>query len=261
MDAHPSDVLVIEHEADCPPGLLAEVLSHAGLTMHLRRPYRGDQLPPDLSTFEGLVVLGGAMGARDDAEHPWLPQTRRLLALAVDRHLPTLGICLGAQLAASALEGRTGRREQPLVGLTSITLTDEGREDPVLGAAAYPRLSTNGAEMADEAKRAGGAEESGGVTVLSWNQDTVTDLPPHSTLLARDADGGIAGFRTGTSLWAVQFHPEVTAQVVGTWARTSQLTPAGTAPETIAATFTDAPHVTAAGTALLEAFAQQVRTD
>ena len=82
MDAHPSDVLVIEHEADCPPGVLADVLAEVGLTLHLHRPHRGDQLPMDLGTFEGLVVLGGGMGARDDAEHPWLPQTRRLLAAA-----------------------------------------------------------------------------------------------------------------------------------------------------------------------------------
>lgn len=246
MDAHPSDVLVIENEADCPPGLLADVLSRAGLTMHLHRPYRGDQLPADLGTFEGLVVLGGGMGARDDAEHPWLPQTRRLLALAVDRHLPTLGICLGAQLAAIALEGRIGRREQPLVGLTSIALTDDGREDPVLGAIDSGALDGDGGS---------------GPAVLSWNQDTVTGLPPHSTLLAKDEDGGIAAFRTGTSLWAVQFHPEVTAQVVGTWARTSDLTPAGAEPEAMAAEFAGVPQVVAAGTVLLEAFAQQVLTD
>lgn len=238
MDAHPSDVLVIEHEADCPPGVLADVLAEAGLTMHLYRPHRGDQLPTGLGTFEGLVVLGGGMGARDDHEHPWLPQTRRLLALALDRHLPTLGICLGAQLAATALEGRIGRRDQPLVGITPITVTAEGREDPVLGALE--------------------AEEP---TVLSWNQDTVTQLPPHSTLLATDAGGGIAAFRTGTSLWAVQFHPEVTAPVVETWARTSQLTPEGSDPREVAGELTASPGTLAGGRAVLEAFARQVVTD
>ena len=53
MDARPSDVLVIEHEAGCPPGVLADVLAEAGLTLHLHRLYRGDQLPMDLGTFEG----------------------------------------------------------------------------------------------------------------------------------------------------------------------------------------------------------------
>lgn len=260
MDAHPSDVLVIEHEADCPPGVLTDVLSRAGLTMHLHRPYRGDQLPADLGTYEGLVVLGGEMGARDDAEHPWLPQTRRLLALAVDRHLPTLGICLGAQLAASALEGRTGRREQPLVGLTPIALTDEGEQDPVLGALGTKAPDGN-EDSAEEVRTGEYGTGEDGIQVLSWNQDTVTQLPPHSTLLARDADGGIAAFRTGTSLWAVQFHPEVTAQVVGTWARTSSLTPAGTDPQALADAFASAPRVSAGGRALLEAFAQQVLTD
>lgn len=259
MDAHPSDVLVIEHEADCPPGPVAEVLERAGLTMHLRRPYRGDQLPVDLGTFEGLVVLGGGMGARDDAEHPWLPQTRRLLALAVDRHLPTLGICLGAQLAALAAEGRTGRRDRPSVGITPITLTDDGRQDAVLSA-----LSDADQPAGDDhPPEAGQPPEAGreDLQVLSWNQDTVTAMPPHSSLLARDADGGIAAFRTGTSLWAVQFHPEATPQVVERWARTSALTPPGTEPEAMGAGLTAAPEVTAAGVALLEAFARQVLTD
>lgn len=238
MNARPSDVLVIEHGADCPPGLLSEVLAAAGLTMHLRRPYRGDQLPADLGTFEGLVVLGGQMGARDDAECPWLPETRRLLALAVDRHLPTLGICLGAQLAAVALEGRTGPREEPLVGAQAVTLTAAGCEDPVLGAL-----------------------EGEQPPMISWNRDTVTQLPPHSTLLAQDAGGGIAAFRTGTALWAVQFHPEIVPAVLESWAASSSLTPPGTRPGAMSQLLAEDPGIYARGAALLDAFARQVLTD
>lgn len=241
MNAHSSDVLVIEHETDCPPGLLAEVLAEADLTMHRCRPYRGDQLPADLSGFEALVVLGGGMCASDDENHSWLPRARRLLALAAERHLPTLGVCLGAQLAALALEGRTGRRDDPAVGPTPVVLTAAGEADPVLSVL-------------------GGADAHTQPCMLSWNQDTVTELPPHSTLLARDPEGHIAAFRTGTSLWAVQFHPEATAEIIEQWARTSELTPTGTTPEQIAERIRSLPEVTERGRALLEAFAAQVIT-
>src|SRR5690625_7640110 len=53
------DVLVIEHESVCPAGVVATVLERSGLDMHLFQPHLGQQLPEDLSGYEGMVVLGG----------------------------------------------------------------------------------------------------------------------------------------------------------------------------------------------------------
>lgn len=237
MEALASDVLVIEHESACPPGVLATVLEESGLDMHLFRPYRGELLPEDLARYEGLVVLGGGMGALDAAVHPWLPRVRRLLALASDRHLPTLGICLGAQLAALALEGRMGRREEPSTGLQEITLTEAGRADPVLSALGSARP-----------------------TVFHWHQDQITHLPPYAELLATGADEGVQAYRAGTALWAVQFHPELTAQIAEGWARDSSLSRPELTPQAVRAAVDDASEARASWKALLEAFARRVRT-
>lgn len=231
------DVLVIEHEADCPPGVLTDVLEEADLDLHLYRPHRGIQMPADLSSYEGLVVLGGAMAARDDARHPWMPHTRRLLSLAVERHVPTLGICLGAQLAALGLEGRMGRREQASTGLTSISLTEAGQADPVLSALGSPNP-----------------------TVFHWHQDEIMRLPPYSTRLASGADDSIQAFRSGRTLWAVQFHPELTPRTAQHWAQTSSLADSDHPPRQVRAELEAATEARASWRAMLAAFAAQVHT-
>src|SRR5680860_518681 len=103
-------VLVVQHEDDCPPAWIGEWLVEAGCTLDVRRPYAGDDLPAELGEHDALLVLGGAMGANDDAAHAWLAPTRELVRKAVRRALPTLGICLGQQLVAVAL-GRGGGPE------------------------------------------------------------------------------------------------------------------------------------------------------
>lgn len=231
------DVLVIEHEADCPPGVLADVLEEADLDLHLYRPHRGYQLPRNMSTFEGLVVLGGGMAARDDAEHPWMPHTRRLLSLAVERHIPTLGICLGAQLAALGLEGRMGHRQQASTGLETISLTEAGQADPVLSAL-------------------GSADP----TVFHWHEDDITRLPPYTTRLASGHDDSVQAFRAGRTLWAVQFHPELTPQIAQQWAQTSALAPGDLSPPQVRAQLEAATEARASWRAMLEAFAAQVHT-
>ena len=97
-------VLVVEHDVECPPALFGEWLVEAGCDLDVRRPYAGDELP-GLTAYDGFVVLGGPMGANDDAQHPWLAPVKELVREARDVGLPTLGICLGHQLVAVALGG------------------------------------------------------------------------------------------------------------------------------------------------------------
>ncbi len=69
-------VLVVEHEADCPPALFGGWLEDAGCTVTVSRPYVGDELPP-LEEYDALLVLGGPMAATDP--HPWLAPLRDLI--------------------------------------------------------------------------------------------------------------------------------------------------------------------------------------
>jgi len=96
-------VLVVQHEARCPPGLVGEWLTDQGVVLDVRHPYAGQRLPEDLADHAGLLVLGGHMGANDDDAYPWLSATKELIRLGAGSGVPTLGICLGHQLLGQAL--------------------------------------------------------------------------------------------------------------------------------------------------------------
>ncbi len=235
MTSTTAEVLVIQHEDDCPPGVLGEVLATCTRPVRVVRGYEGETIPQTLDGVAALIVLGGGMGACEDADHAWLAPTRDLIRRARQEELPTLGICLGAQMAAVALDGSMGRAAEPEVGMCAITLTPEGEEDPVLSA--LPRQAT----------------------VFQWHQDAITDLPEDAVLLAGGPGGMVQAYRSGPCLWATQFHPEVNAEIVVEWARTSSLRPVDTPPEHYGTSLQADTDAVAQWRALLEAFLAQVR--
>ena len=192
-------VLVVQHQDDCPPALVGEWLVEAGCRLDVRRPYAGDPLPDDAGGHDALLVLGGSMGANDDAVHPWLMPTKRLVRDAAGRGTPTLGICLGHQLVAVALGGAAGRnpRGQQL-GLLAMGWTDAAERDRLTAGL----LST----------RSG----------VHWNDDIVTRAPEGTTVLARTGVGEIQVARFAPTVWGVQLHPEVDEQILGAWAAEEQ---------------------------------------
>lgn len=187
-------VLVIQHEDDCPVGMIGPWLEEAGVGVDVLPAHDGLAVPAALAGHDGLVVLGGEMGAEDDAQHHWLRPTRALVAATVSSGLPFLGVCLGHQLGAVALGGQVRRNPMgPLHRLVPLRLTEEGLADPLTG------------------------HTSPGTTVLHWNNDVVTELPPGATLLAEAPDGSVQAARFGTRAWGVQFHPEVDPDIVAGW--------------------------------------------
>jgi GMP synthase (glutamine-hydrolysing) len=187
-------VLVVEHDAECPPALMGDWLTEAGCVLDVRRPYAGDDLPA-LAAYDGLLVLGGPMGADDDVKHWWLGPVKELLRDARGSGLPTLGICLGHQLIASGLGGRVERNPRgQQVGLLDVGWTDAAAGDSLLGPLASPRRG------------------------VQWNDDIVTALPTDATLLAETAYCEVQAVRYAPAMWGVQLHPEVDAAVLQPWA-------------------------------------------
>jgi GMP synthase (glutamine-hydrolysing) len=198
-------LLVVQHEPDTPAAWLAEWWEAEGLVLDVVRGDLGEPLPPRVED-DGLVVLGGAMGAHDDAEHPWLTHTKALVRDAVERGIPTLGICLGHQLAAVTLGGTSERNPQGrTLGVVPVRLTAAGSEDPLLG----------------------GSE---GAPAVHYNDDVVTTLPPGALVLARLPGGMPQALRLGERAWGVQFHPETPPARFEEWLRADSpdgLSPAG----------------------------------
>lgn len=187
-------LLVVQHEPDAPVAWLGDWWRAAGLHLDVVRGDLGETVPETVE-HDGLVVLGGAMGANDDERHPWLTPTKALLRDAVAREVPTLGVCLGHQLAAVALGGRVGRNpDGRTVGAVPVRLTPDGREDPLLAG-------TDGAPA------------------VHYNDDVVLELPPGATVLALLPDGRPQALRLGPAAWSVQFHPETSPEVFGSWLR------------------------------------------
>lgn len=195
----PARVCVVEHEEPCPPALLGRWLVEEGAVLDLRRPWAGDALPPDLAEHDAVVVLGGSMGAGEEARHPWLGPVKALVRDAVARGVPLLGVCLGHQLAADALGGRVERNPRgQQVGLLDVGWLPAAAEDPLLGAVAAP----------------GAAARRG----VQWNNDLVTVLPPGAVALASTGHGELQAARMAPTVWGVQLHPEVDRAVVAAWA-------------------------------------------
>jgi len=182
--------LIVQHTAHEGLGWLQQWLPDAGVDVHPIHPYLGHRVPPQVEG-DALIVLGGPMGANDDNDAPWLPATRSLLRTAIDDGVPTIGICLGAQLRAVAAGGEVARGSNgPELGLDEV-LVPTG--DALLEAGTLP--------------------------VVQWHYDTVTHLPGDAELLASSAAYQVQAFRVGEVAWGLQFHVEAGADMVRDWAR------------------------------------------
>lgn len=188
-------VLVVQHEDACPPALLGAGLEAAGCLLDVRRGHLGEAVPTAPGDADAVVVLGGAMGAHDDADHRWLGATKQLIRASRAADVPLLGICLGHQLIAVALGGDAapnprGRQS----GVVPVGWSPAAADDPLLGAA--------------------WASAAVGV---HFNDDVVHTLPAGATALAVAPGGEVQAARYGPRAWGVQCHPEADVAVFSGW--------------------------------------------
>ena len=116
-------LFVCRHSPEDQPGLLAEVLDERGCPWVDCRSYEADAPSFDRRQHGGLLVLGGAMNADETTGHPFLAREREWLALAAKEQVPVLGICLGAQLLARALNARVYKNHVPEIGWEPVRFT------------------------------------------------------------------------------------------------------------------------------------------
>ena len=183
--------LVLQHIACEPPGTYEDVLRERGVELERIELDEGDRLP-DWREFDAIVAMGGPMSAGDDAALPWLTDEKRLIAEAVEAGTPFWGVCLGVQLLAASLGARVYPGTAAEVGILPVTLTDEGRRDPVFGF------------LPDE------------LPTLQWHGDTF-DLPPGAVRLAGSPAYPNQAFRAQRA-YGVQFHIEVSPELASEWA-------------------------------------------
>ncbi len=158
-------------------------------------PYRvvdvaREGVPLGAAGFTGIVSMGGPMSVNDAADD--MEKEKRLLLEGRDRGLPMLGICLGAQLIASALGSRVYPGQGPEVGWGDVTLTERGLEDPLFAGVGNP------------------------MPVLHWHGETY-DLPEGGVRLAFSGQYEQQAFRVGDRIYGLQFHLEADGEMVREW--------------------------------------------
>ena len=182
----PPTLLAIQHVSWEGPHRILDAC--AGLEVKAVRPLEGDTLPRP-TEVAGAVIMGGPMSVDEVERYPGLAAEREWLTKALQFQMPILGICLGAQLLASALGAAVGPGKGPEIGFAPVKVDDPG--DPVLGALA-PETSA-----------------------LHWHGD-VFDLPDGARPLASSEQTAHQAFRHG-SAWGVLFHPEADRELVDRW--------------------------------------------
>lgn len=187
----PMRVLTIVHEDDAGPGVFAEVLGAAAVELDTWLAAEEPLAPAGACSYDAIISFGGATHPHQEDRHPWLATEKRFLAEALAEKIPLLGICLGAELIAEAAGGRLRHMPDPEIGWCSVSLTEAGRDDPLLGA----------------------LEES--FEGLEWHSYAM-ELPAQATVLARSASC-VQGYRIGGRVWGFQFHAEVSDRDFQFW--------------------------------------------
>jgi GMP synthase-like glutamine amidotransferase len=179
---------IIQNDPEVPPGNL---LDHLTIPSTVHHPYRGDKLP-EVEQITALIVMGGAMGANDDARYPFLTDVKEIIRSLVAARIPYLGVCLGGQLLAAALGAPVVSQRWEEMGTLDVFLTEDGRKDHLFSG--IPEV----------------------FTTFQWHHDSF-DIPEGAALLASSPACPHQALRVGDSAWGVQFHPEVSANIIRDW--------------------------------------------
>src|SRR5215203_6986486 len=105
-------LLVVQNDPESGPGTLERALMAGGADLEFWLPFRGESAPP-LDGFAGVLAFGGATNPDEDEEEPWLSEVREYVGEVLDRGVPFLGVCLGAQLLVQAAGGEASSETHP----------------------------------------------------------------------------------------------------------------------------------------------------
>ena len=186
----PRSVLVLRHEPFEHLGYFAQILAERTVRFTYRDLDEPLDLPDDSGSHSGLIVMGGPQSANDPL--PGLAAEIEVISRFVVARRPVLGICLGAQLIAKALGARVYANASQEIGWAPVFFTAAAARDPLLSGLPSPTM------------------------FFHWHGETF-DLPAGAEWLAYSDLCRHQAFRYGPNVYGVQFHPEITPEMIVDW--------------------------------------------
>lgn len=185
-------ILIIKHISIEGPGTIADFFNNSSWETKTIELGNGDRLPENLSKIEAVIALGGPMNVYEEDRFPFLKEEDTFIKKVLEEGTPFLGICLGAQLLAKACGAKVDKAAEEELGWYKVRLTREGLKDPLfLGVDSE-------------------------IDVFQWHGDTF-EIPDGGTLLATSHVCNNQAFRFGKSAYGLQFHIEVTNNMIKDW--------------------------------------------
>jgi GMP synthase-like glutamine amidotransferase len=201
-------VHVLQHVPFEDIGSMAEWFQQRGAQLSYTRFYEVGAQLPEPGGFDLIVAMGGPMSVNDEATLPWLVAEKAFLRAAIASEVAVLGVCLGAQLIASALAAQVYPNEVAEIGWFPVWRADAVDEACFL----FPER----------------------IELLHWHGETFA-LPEGASLLASSEACRHQAFQLGRRVIGLQCHPEMTPQIVadlldecadelrpGTWVQTPE---------------------------------------
>jgi GMP synthase (glutamine-hydrolysing) len=185
-------LLVFQHSAREPLGVFDPMLRRAGFRIRYCNFSRQPDLRPDVSRYNGLIVLGGPMNVDQADRFPHLTTEIVAIREALARGIPILGICLGAQLLAAALGATVRPNSVREIGWYPLHPTAAAGGDPLCRHLA------------------------GDQHVFQWHAYTF-DLPAGAVHLASTPTCPNQAFRHGDRAYGLQFHLEADEHLIQRW--------------------------------------------
>lgn len=189
----------IQHEKFEDLGCIRTWLQASTHTISHTHIYENELLPK-AEGIDFLIILGGSMGANDDAIFAWMTPEKILIKNCIEQNKKVLGICLGAQLVASVLGAKVYPNAHKEIGWFDINLTENAKKSVI-----FSNIPEN-------------------FTTMHWHGDTF-DLPQNATLIASSQATQNQAFTYNHEyIVGLQFHPEMTQEAInGMFDETGQL--------------------------------------
>jgi GMP synthase (glutamine-hydrolysing) len=188
------NVLIIQHVDIEGPGLIEYCLNQGKTSYKILNLKPGIHLPK-LDAFSHIVILGGPMNVYEEDLYPFLREEDLFIKEAIQRGKFIWGICLGAQLIAKALGAKVFKAPVKEIGWYDVSLTKIGSNDPLFST--LPKT----------------------FPVFQWHGDTF-EIPKSAKLIATSSSVPHQAFRYGENTYGLQFHLEVTREMITEWIKT-----------------------------------------